>query len=133
MNRMKGFTLLELMIVVAIVGILTAVAYPSYQNYVQQARRADAQADLMQLAQWMERQFTVNGTYRNASGAAPTLPFTKSPSDGNDSYYGLTVATPDASSFTLTATASGAQVGDSCGNMTLNQTGAKTAAANDCW
>lgn len=129
----KGFTLLELMIVVAIVGILAAVAYPAYQDYVRDARRADAQADLLELAQWMEREFTVNGTYRNASNAAPALPFVKSPRDGNDTFYDLTVATPNASSFTLTASASGAQIGDGCGNMTVTQTGAKTAAANDCW
>lgn len=133
----KGFTLIELMIVVAIVGILSAIAYPSYQNYVQQARRADAQADLLELAQWMERQFTVNGTYVSDIDGdndfdADDLPFKKSPADGNDTFYTITPA-GTATTFTLTATRAGAQAADRCGTMTVTQTGAKTAAANDCW
>ena len=137
MKRLAGFTLIELMIAVAIVGILTAIAYPSYQGYVQSARRADAQADLLELAQWMERQFTVNGNYNSSTDNdndfdRDDLPFQKSPVDGNDTFYNITVVGA-ATTFTLTATRAGAQVGDRCGNMTVNQTGAKTAAQNDCW
>ncbi|WP_272885312.1 type IV pilin protein [Aliamphritea ceti] len=131
MFRMKGFTLLELMIVVAIIGIITAIAYPSYQSYLQDTRRADAQGSLLELAQWMEREFTVNGTYQDGGGN-PTLPFVTSPKNGNDTFYSLTVAA-SAASFVLTATTSGAQQGDRCGAMTLANTGAKGAAVNDCW
>lgn len=77
MKRQVGFTLIELMITVAIVGILVAIAYPSYMEYVRSAKRGDAQADLVELSQWMERQFTVNGLY-TVSGANPVLPFSKS-------------------------------------------------------
>lgn len=131
MSRQKGFTLIELMITVAIVGILVAIAYPSYVNYVRTAKRADAQADLVELSQWMERGFTVNGSY-TVSGANPTLPFSKSPKDGAGTAYNLTVAAT-GSTYTLTATPTGSQVGETCGTMTVTQTGAKTAAEADCW
>lgn len=131
MSRQKGFTLIELMITVAIVGILVAIAYPSYLDFIRSAKRADAKADLVELAQWMERQFTVNGTYL-VSGAAPALPFVKSPSDGTETAYSLSVSAA-RSTYTLTATPSGSQADDTCGTMTVTQTGAKTAADTDCW
>ncbi|RTE64376.1 type IV pilin protein [Amphritea opalescens] len=131
MNKGKGFTLIELMITVAIIGILIAIAYPSYINYVRTAKRADAQANLVELSQWMERRFTVNGSYL-ASGAAPALPFTKSPQDGTEVAYNLTVSAA-RSSYTLTATPDGSQADDTCGTMSVTQTGAKTAAESDCW
>lgn len=135
MNRhSKGFTLLELMIVVAIIGVIAAVAYPSYQEYVRDARRAEAQAVVMEMAQWMERQYTVNGRYTNASGASPSLPLTKAPKDGTDAFYGLAVSA-SRSAYTITATVSNAQVGDRCGNLTLTQAGVKgsTGTGGDCW
>ena len=64
MNRQQAFTLIELMIAVAIVGVLAAVAYPTYQNSVQKSRRADAQAALVELAGFMEQKFTEYNTYR---------------------------------------------------------------------
>ena len=134
MNKAKGFTLIELMITVAIVGIIVAVAYPSYQTFLQDSRRASAQADLVELGQWMERRMTVNGTYQATSVAMPALPFTSSPkNDANDVFYTLTVA-GNASQFTLTATPSGAQAADRCAVMTYTHQGAKGATGGaDCW
>lgn len=133
MLRSKGFTLIELMIVVAIVGILVAIAYPSYQGYLQDARRADAQADLLELAQWMERQFTVNGVY-TVSGGSPTLPFIESPKDGNNKYYDLSVSTT-AAAFSLSAAPKGAQSTDGCGTLSVDQTGDTTVSGSgdECW
>ena len=125
-QRVRGITLLELMIVVVIVGILAAIAYPSYQEYVLRSHRADAQADLLELAQWLERRYTVNNQY---SG---TLPFNQTPRSGA-ARYNLTVTFPNNQSFTLTATPAGAQAGDTCGTMTINQLGATTAAQANCW
>lgn len=136
MIKNKGFTLIELMIVVAIVGILAAIAYPSYQRYVQDSRRSDARANLLQLAQFMERYYTANGRYVDGNGNAPALPFTEAPRDGNDKYYDLRLAGVDAQNYTLTATPKGAMAGDRCGTLSINQAGVKAASAgsvDECW
>jgi len=138
LNRIRtvsGFTLIEVMIVVAIVGILAAIAYPSYQQHVRSSRRADAQAALSELAQVMERRFTENNGYDlGAAGVvdppADNLPFTQSPRDGT-AVYNLTLAAVAANTYTLQAApiAGGPQVGD--GNMQLAETGAKSWDRND--
>lgn len=79
--------MIELMIVVAIIGIIAAVAYPSYQENVRQTRRSSAQADLMELAQWMERQYAQDYSYLEG-GNQPVLPFTVSPRNGA-AFYNL--------------------------------------------
>ncbi|WP_304441983.1 type IV pilin protein [Motiliproteus sp. MSK22-1] len=138
-----GVTLLELMIVVAIIGIIAAVAYPSYLEFVNSSRRADAQAALMSFAGAMERHFTINdsycgaatttvGTCANATGA-PTIFPTESPLDGTDKYYDLAVSSATASTFVLIATPKGAQSSDSCGTMSVDATGARTSQGTDCW
>ncbi len=131
-RRPAGFTLVELMIVVAIVAILAALAYPAYTGHVLKARRAQAKADLVEYAQLAERFFTVNNTYVGFN-----LPATKSPREANaPTYYTLGIqSTPRT--FTITATAQGAQASDRCGNLSINQAGVKTsrgpAPLADCW
>ena len=126
-SRSRGFTLVELMIVVAIVAILAAIAYPSYAAYVQRSRRAQAKADLTQLAQDLERQFTVQKTY---IGYAPDGGFpTNSPHDGAAAYS--IDAVIQARAYVLTATTTGPQTTDLCGNLTLDQTGTKHHSAGD--
>lgn len=132
--RSKGFTLIELMIVIAILGILAAIAIPSYQDSVRRAKRADAQGALMGLANAMERHFTANNTFLGAGSpdtGAPTIFSTQVPVDGGTAYYNLTISAATASSYTLTATATGSQAGD--GNFTLSNTGAKTWNGNPGW
>jgi type IV pilus assembly protein PilE len=134
--RTKGFTLIELMIVIAILGILAAIAIPSYQDSVRKAKRADAQGALMGLANAMERYFTINNTFLGAASGggdtgAPTIFSTQVPVDGGTAYYNLTISAATASSYTLTATAIGSQAGD--GNLTLTNTGAKTWNGNPGW
>lgn len=130
-----GFTLIELMIVVAIVGILSAVAYPSYTEYVRRGHRADARAGLLQAQQWLERAATATGAYPTA------LPATLTWANDATKRYTISIGGPaTTSSFTLTATPKGAQVGDKCGNFTVTHTGLRGAKGvttgdivTECW
>ncbi|WP_203143969.1 type IV pilin protein [Marinobacter mangrovi] len=129
-----GFSLIELMIVVVIIGIITAIAYPSYIDNIRETRRTTAQADLMDLAQWMERQYSTDYSYYEG-GKKPVLPYTASPQSGT-SYYNLSLLDGDMgkNSYTLQAAPTGDQVNDDCGTLTLNQAGSRghSSGAN-CW
>lgn len=126
--KKNGFTLIELMIVVVILGILAAIAYPSYQEQVRQTRRANAQANLMELASYMERYYTENFTYVGTQGA---LPFDQSPKTGT-AYYNIAVnPAPTAVSYQLKASPQGDQNNDRCGELWIDQTG-KTHP-DGCW
>ena len=126
--RQTGFTLIEVMIVVAIIGILSSIAYPSYTEYVRKGHRANAMAGLVKAAQWMERAATATGTYPTS------LPGDLEKVEG-DRY--TIEAESDGATFNLTATPKGAQSGDKCGNFTLTNTGAKdvsvTGKKAECW
>jgi len=130
----NGFTLTELLIVVAIVAILAAVGYPAYNDQVQKTRRAAAQADLVELASFMERWYTENFTYQTAGAGDPTLPFTESPKDSGNKFYNLGVNTT-ATTYTLTATAKNGQESDGCEDLTLTNTGVQghSGSASNCW
>lgn len=125
----EGFTLVELMVVVAIVAILTAIAYPSYTQHILKTRRTAAKACLSEYANYMERYYTTNLTY--VAAPDPGLDCQGAGQTGN--YYDYTAGTLAVSTYTLTATPKGAQSSDSCGALTLSQTGARTPASGNCW
>jgi len=131
-SRQHGFTLIELMITVAIVAILAMVAYPSYTQYVQRANRADAQAIMLENAQFMERYFTTNGTYVGAD-----LPKDQSPESGTKKYSMDLNPAATATAFSIEAAPSGGYEDGLCGTMSIDQTGAKTESGSgelsDCW
>ncbi len=149
MNRSKGFSLIELLVVVTIIGIIASIAYPSYQDQVTKSKRTDAQGALLSFGLAMERYYTTNNTYLGAAGTqavpadagAPWVFATESPLDGAKKSYDLTIkAGATQSSFTLVATPKGSQAGD--GILELDSTGAKRwdrgndgvfDAADLCW
>ncbi|MEN2508493.1 type IV pilin protein [Stutzerimonas stutzeri] len=127
-GRGAGFTLIELMIVVAVIGVLAAIAYPNYREYVMKSNRSDAKASLTRSAQELTRCFTSFNRYDHDDCAEATLydaAYTSA-----EGYYTLT-AVINATTFELTATAAGTQVGDaSCSTFKLSNTGVKTSATS---
>ncbi|MDO9237836.1 MAG: type IV pilin protein [Aquabacterium sp.] len=146
----RGFTLIELMIVVAIIGILAGIAYPSYVEYVKRSRRAEVQTALLETAQFMQRFYAANSKYNTDLSGKPVAlaNFARVPrSDGSAQTYDIGFAAaaedaknPTSTGFTLQATPQGTMANDACGSFTLDQTGLKgvtgatgTANAANCW
>lgn len=134
MKRTSGFTLVEVMVVVAIIGILAAVAYPNYQEHVRKTRRAAAAGCLLELAQFMERHYTTNMSYVGA-----VLPNTACRTELAAFYtFGFSANATTASTFELEASPQGVQASDTrCGTLGINQAGARsesgTGTVADCW
>lgn len=137
-RKESGFTLIELMIVVAVIGILSSIAYPSYTEYVRRGHRADARAGLLQAQLWLERASTATGVYPTSLPDALTWA-----GDSSKRYTIGFAADPTASAFTLTAAPkTGPQASDKCGTYTLSNTGVRgangkkqgeTGYSIDCW
>ncbi|MCF6323038.1 MAG: prepilin-type N-terminal cleavage/methylation domain-containing protein [Gammaproteobacteria bacterium] len=130
-QREKGFTLIELMIAVVIIGIISAFAFPAYTEQVRKARQADTQGALVSLANAMERFFTQNNTFLGASvgtGAGDIFP-DEAPLDGTIKYYDLSILAQDGTTYTVRAIPKGAQAGTGC--IELLSIGTKNHYAED--
>ena len=134
-RRNSGFTLIELMIVVAIVAILAAIAYPSYTNHITKTRRAAGAACAMEAAQFMERYYTTHLTYLNAA-----LPNTQCMNEVGDHYTIQLSGAATASAYTIQAVPKGSQASrdTKCKTLSINQAGTKgetgsAASAAECW
>ena len=131
----SGFTLIELMITLAVAAVLASIAYPSYFSQVAKGRRGDGKQALVELAQKLERFYTERGTYAGAAlgngGLYPTL------SPGG--YYTLSISSQTADGFVIAATPRSSQAGDACGALGYNQLGDRSVGAGatlsvvQCW
>lgn len=137
MGHMRGFTLLELMIVVVIIAVLAAVAIPTYGRYAFRAHRADGQELLLRVANAQERYYAT----ANAYGSLTDIGFTN-PAPSEKGFYSVTVvASSSSQAFVATAAPVGGQANDVCGALTINNAGVKTpgpasASSNSngsCW
>lgn len=137
------------MVVVAIIGIIAAIGYPSYQDSVRKSRRADVEGVLLNLANTMERRFTETNSYCDAAAGGDVVANcgdgtgdTGTPSiftipTGVTSFYTVTISAAAPSSYTLRAAPAGAQSNDRCSTLSLTHTGAKNNSAGlsqtECW
>ncbi|MEJ8821831.1 type IV pilin protein [Variovorax humicola] len=132
-GHQAGFTLIELMIVVAVVAILAAIALPAYSQYIKRSNRAQARAEMLKGEGWLERYYTENNRYSNPPASSSNTGFTGvfgMVPPGGPALYNIGLVA-DTASYTITATPAGAMAGDYCGVYTKTNNTALASATND--
>lgn len=132
----RGFTLIELMIALVVVGILAAIAIPAYTDSVRKTRRGQAKADMTEVVQALERCFTNRNTYLACfSGNTLPAPLNRSPRTGPNVFYNLSLQNVTGTDYTVRAEPTGDQAGDVCARLEIRQNGVRTTSSgrNDCW
>lgn len=132
-KRLTGFTLVELMITITVITILVAIGYPMYQEQVYKSRRAAARGSLLELAQFMERNYTEANRYDKLADDITdvSLPFLSSPKEGGTAYYDLSLANLTANNYEIRAVPTSVQAEDDCGTLSLSSSGLRDPS--DCW
>jgi len=137
--RQAGFSLIELLVVLVIMGVLSALALPGYTRYVQRGNRTEVMTALLEAQHFMERYYSVNGQYLSPANAVPMLPqrLQGIPSQGTVRYQ-LSVREATLNSYLLQAVPEGSMADDVCGSLTINQTGLRgvlnsTNSVSECW
>lgn len=146
-SRQLGLTLIEVMVVVAIISVLATIVYPLYTDQLRKSRRASATVALASIAQAQERFFTANSTYATtldgsgsgnlAGNALDVSDYLTSGLATDDGFYTIAISGASATAYTLTATANGTQTSDYCSSFSLTQSGIKSynSSSNSvtCW
>ena len=138
MNSTRGYTIIELMIVIVILGVLFAISIPTYRDYVLRSHRTDAHSALLNIASRQERFVAQNNTYATTAQLSPTSGLGLGTTASPDGYYDMSVAAcaggSIATCYVLTATATGEQTNDTeCLTITYNSAGVKGGTTANCW
>ena len=137
-RKTSGFTLVELMITIAVISILVSIGYPMYQDQVYKSRRVAARGSLLELAQFMERNYTETNKYNELANEdvlnTSELPFDRSPKEGGGKYYDLTLTATNVA-YVLRAVPTDNQSGDECETLILSSDGNRTmtGSGSNCW
>ena len=134
-NKVTGFTLIELMIVIVVVAILASIAVPSYRQFVLRSHRTEAKRTLLNVAVAQEKFYLQNNTYAGPSALEIAPPSGLGISSTTEhGHYAVAITAGSVGEFSATATAQGGQADDSrCATFTINQAGSRTATNADCW
>ncbi|WP_281174002.1 type IV pilin protein [Andreprevotia chitinilytica] len=132
-RKETGFTLIEIMTVLAIMGILVAIALPAYQTYVRKSRRAVAKTALLDLSSRQEKYYSLNNAYATNLTTLGYSSNSVSLPDSTSNYYALSFSSATATAYTAQVAPQGAQLNDTCGTYSITNLGQQAPTTTGCW